>query len=604
MRIATYTKSALLFCLVICATLFMGCSDNDETASLSQGQGEVTFKFVRNKVFSISKLEEMARLKVTIEKDGKKTELSTVDLNGNEDELTSEVLALEEGTYKVVKYVAYNNKGTQVQEAYVDDENEFTVKHGEMATFCFPIDIRFVYINNQLRNMLFGVCEEVLGADSTKWPKTWRVENEDLLTWENLEFEVDDYGNISYLTNIIFDNKCFPGMKKLPATVSTFPTLVGIQIKDIPEFEELPDNLDKSSMSSILIMNTSFKVFPKNFEKMKGLYGLTIINSKLTELPARLAELPKIRDIEISGNEIFEFPAVFAEKWKDLVYLRMNNTKLSSLPSNIFSMKKVSTFDFSDNPNLSSIPEQRGEGVDMGGLFLDNCAFTSIPKIAQQGLRTISLANNKITSVTESEVNALSKKLLTLILDGNNINSFPKMKSASLIELRLSDCGLTSIPDLSELPDLRSLVLAKNNIKAIGEEVFTHNPYLAILDFSDNANLASFSEKAGINLVEQEDVIVNGDKKTTTEIVAKPYYLNCVNVDNCPVLQWEVPATWCCIKNITVVNKEDLLLDPRNVVVYNRNSPGVTRAACSVCHKSTYKLPMSFDELIESLKKK
>lgn len=604
MRIATYTKSALLFCLVICATLFMGCSDDDETATLSKGQGEVTFKFVRNKVFSISKLEEMARLKVTIEKDGKKTELSTVDLNGDEDELTSEVLALEEGTYKVVKYVAYNNKGTQVQEAYVDDDNEFTVKHGEMVTFCFPIDIRFVYINNQLRNMLFGVCEEVLGADSTKWPKTWRVDNEDLLTWENLEFEVDDYGNISYLSNIIFDNKCFPGMKKLPATVSTFPTLVGIQIKDIPEFEELPENLDKSSMASILIMNTGFKAFPKNFEKMKGLYGLTIINSKLTELPARLAELPKIRDIEISGNEISEFPAVLAEKWQDLVYLRMNNTKLSSLPSNIFSMKKVSTFDFSDNPNLSSIPEQRGEGVDMGGLFLNNCGFTSIPKIAQQGVRTISLANNKITSVSESEVNALSKKLLTLILDGNQINSFPKMKSASLIELRLADCGLTSIPDLSELPDLRSLVLAKNNIKAIGEEVFTHNPYLAILDFSDNANLASFSEKAGINLVEQEEVIVNDDKKTITETVAKPYYLNCVNVDNCPALQWKVPATWCCIKNITVVNKEDLLLDPRNVVVYNRNSPGVTRETCPVCHKSTYKLPMSFDELIESLKKK
>ena len=605
MRIATYTKSALLFCLVICATLFMGCSEDDETTTLPQDQGEVTFKFVRNKVFSISKLEEMARLKVTIEKDGKKIESSTVDLNGNEDELTSESLALEEGTYKVIKYIAYNNKGTQVQEAYVDDENVFTVKHGEIATFCFPIDIRFVYINNQLRNMLFGVCEEVLGADSTKWPKTWRVENEDLLTWENLEFEVDDYGNVSYLANIIFDNKCFPGMKKLPATVSTFPTLEGIQINDIPEFEELPDNLDKSSMFTICIINTGLKAFPKNFEKMKNLYGITIVNSKLTELPARLAELPKIRDVEISGNEISEFPAALAEKWQELVYLRMNDTKLSSLPSNIFSMKKVSTFDFSDNPNLNSIPEQRGEGVDMRGLFLDRCAFTSIPKIAQQGkLRTISLAHNKITSVSESDVNALSTNLLTLILDGNKINSFPKMKSASLNGLRLADCGLTRIPDLSELPELRSLVLAKNNITAIGEGVFTHNPYLAILDFSDNAQLASFSDNAGIHLIEQQDVIKNGDGTTETETVAKPYYLSCVNADNCPNLRWEVPATWCCIKNFTFDNKEDLLLPPRNVVVYNRNSPGVTRKVCPVCHKSKYELPMSFDELIESLKKK
>lgn len=599
MKIATYIKNSLLFCLVICATLFMGCSDDDETATLSEGQGEVTFKFVRNKVFSISKLEEMSRLKVTLEKDGKTVELSTVDLNGNEDELTSEVLALEEGTYKVVKYVAYNNKGIQVQEAYVDDENMITVKHGEMTTFCFPIDIRFVYVNNQLRNMLFGVCEEVLGSDSTKWPKTWRVENEDLLTWENLEFEVDDYGNITYLASITFDNKTFPGMKKLPATVSTFPTLEGIQIMDIPEFEELPDNMDKSSLYSIFIMNTGLKGFPKKFEKMKNLRGLTIINSKLTELPNRLADLPVIRVVEISGNEIAEFPEILAEKWQDVVYLRMNNTKLSSLPSNIFSMKKVSTFDFCDNPNLNSVPEQRGAGVAMGGLFLDNCSFTSVPKIAQKRLRTLSLINNKITSISESEVNALSSSLLSLILDGNKLNSFPKMKSASLTELRLTNCGLTDIPVLSELPNLRSLSVAKNNITAVGEGVFTNNPYLAILDFSDNAKLTSFSENTGFNLVDQQDVI---DGATVT--VAKPYYLGCVNVDNCPALKWIVPETWCCIENFKVDNKEELLLPRRNVVVYNRNSPGVTRKTCPVCHKSTYDLPMSFDELLESLKKK
>ena len=72
---------------------------------------------------------------------------------------------------------------------------------------------------------------------------------------------VDDYGNISYLANIIFDNKTFPGMKKLPELISSFSTLEGIQIMDIPEFEELPDNLDKSTLYAIQIMNTGFKAF-------------------------------------------------------------------------------------------------------------------------------------------------------------------------------------------------------------------------------------------------------------------------------------------------------------------------------------------------------
>lgn len=595
-----YMKATLLFCFIICAALFTGCSEDDEVATLAEGQGEVTFKFVRNKVFTISTLEDMARLKVTLEKDGKKIDLKTVDLTGNEDELTSEVLALEEGTYQVVKYVAYDNKGAQIQEAYVDDENSVTVKHGEMATFYFPISIRFVYVNNQLRNQLFGLCEQVLGTDSTKWPKTWRVENEDLLTWENLEFEVDDYGNISYLATIIFDNKAFPGMKKLPGLISTFSTLEGIQILDIPEFEELPENLDKSTLYAILIMNTGFKDFPKNFEKMKNLRSLTVVNSQLTELPARLGELPELRDLEISGNSISEFPAALAEKLQKVVSLRMNDTKLTTLPSNMFSMKMVSTFDFRNNPNLNSMPESRGEGVRMGGLLLDNCGFTSIPKIAKGRLHTLTLANNKITSVTESELNALSGELATLILDGNKINAFPKMNSESLMELKLNNCGLSAIPNLSALPNLRSLALAKNNITAIGDGVFSKNPYLSILDFSDNAGLTSFSENTGIYLREQEDVIGESVKN-----VSKPFYLHCVNVDNCPALNWQVPATWCCIENFKMENKEDLLLPRRNVIVYNRNSSGVTRATCPVdgC-KATYALPRDFDEYLESIKKK
>lgn len=600
MKKTMYMKATLLFCFMVCAALFTGCSDDDEVATLTEGQGEVTFKFVRNKVFTISTLEDMARLKVTLEKDGNKINLKTVDLTGNEDELTSEVLALEEGTYQVVKYVAYNNKGAQIQEAYVDDENNITVKHGEMATFYFPVSIRFVYVNNQLRNQLFGLCEQVLGTDSTKWPKTWRVENEDLLTWENLEFEVDDYGNITYLATIIFDNKVFPGMKKLPELISTFSTLEGIQIMNIPEFEELPESLDKSTLYSILIMNTGFKAFPKNFEKMKNLRSLTVVNSQLTELPARLGELLELRDLEISGNTISEFPAALAEKLQKVVSLRMNDTKLTTLPSNIFGMKMMSTFDFRNNPNLNALPENRGEGVRMGGLLLDNCGFTSIPKIAKGRLRTLTLANNKITSVSESELNGLSDELETLVLDGNKINTFPKMNSESLIELKLNDCGLSAIPDLSALPNLRSLALAKNNIKAIGDGVFSKNPYISILDFSDNVGLTSFSANAGIYLKEQEDVI-----KGVTEKVSKPFYLHCVNVDNCPSLTWQVPATWCCIENFKMENKEDLLLPRRNVIVYNRNSSGVTRAVCPVdgC-KATYELPRDLDEYLESLKKK
>ena len=154
-----------------------------------------------------------------------------------------------------------------------------------------------------------------------------------------------------------------------------------------------------------------------------------------------MSELPEVRDVEISGNEIAEFPKELAEKWQKVVSLRMNDTKLTSLPENIFGMKKVSTFDFCDNQGLSNLPKYRGDNTYMGGLFLDNCSFTSIPEIANTRMRTLSLANNKITSVSQEVVNGLSDQLLTLILDDNKINSFPQMASSSLIELSLDNCG-------------------------------------------------------------------------------------------------------------------------------------------------------------------
>ena len=260
-----YTKHIFLYCLMLCTALFTACSDDDDIQeALAEGQGEVIFTFERNQVYSITSLEEMVRLKVTLEKDGETITLPTFDLTGDEKAMTSEPIRLDNGVYTVKKYIAYNNKGVQVMEAYLESDNELVVEHESVTTFYFPISIRITYSNNMLRSTLFGICTEIFGNDSTLWPKTWREENEDFLTWENLHFETDDYGNIAYLSEI----------------VAEMPTIESLVIRNIPEFEELPDNLNKSGISSITVLNTSLKEFPKHFENIKHLNTLSIINSK------------------------------------------------------------------------------------------------------------------------------------------------------------------------------------------------------------------------------------------------------------------------------------------------------------------------------------
>lgn len=420
-----YTKHIFLYCLMLCTALFSACSDDDNVQeALAEGQGEVIFTFERNQVYSIISLEEMVRLKVTLEKDGETITLPTFDLTGDEKAMTSEPIRLDNGVYTVKKYIAYNNKGVQVMEAYLESDNELVIEHENITTFYFPISIRITYSNNMLRSTLFGICTEIFGNDSTLWPKTWREENEDFLTWENLHFETDDYGNIIYLSEIVFDEKFaantekgFGGMKKLPSAVSEMPTIESLVIRNIPEFEELPDNLNKSGLSSITVLNTSLKEFPKHFENIKHLNTLSIINSKLTELPVSLQKLENLYAVNLDGNEITSFPAELAKSWQKLVSLSMRSTKLQSLPAEIFSMKKVTTFDFRNNPDLSSLPETRGEGMELTGFLLDGCGFTSIPAIAAtEGIRMLSLADNKIATVRNNE---LSATLQCLILDGN-----------------------------------------------------------------------------------------------------------------------------------------------------------------------------------------
>ncbi len=603
-------KYTLLLGMVFCATLFTGCSDDDEAAPDLAGKGEVTFKFERNTVYSISTLEEMARLKVTLEKDGKEVVLETVNLAGDETQLTSDVIAVEEGTYLVKKYTAYNKKGTQVQEAYLDTDNTLVVKQDEPVVFSFPVSIRFIYVNNQLRNQLFGLCAEILGEDSTAWPKTWRIENEDLREWENLEFEVDDYGEILYLSGIVFNSKAFPGMKKMPKVISTFPTLETLTILDIPEFEELPDNLYESGITDILIKNTGFKVFPENIGKMRKLMSLSVVNSKLTELPASLGDLTDLQAVDFCGNDITEFPAVLAEKWENLLSLRMTDTKLTTLPDNFFKMKKVVTYDLRNNPTLTSLPETRGENIYLGAIYLDGCGFTSLPKIATGRIVSLSMANNQITSLSEADVNALSKSLRSLILSGNPIGSFPRMESEGMQELDLSNCGLSVIPDLTGMPNLHILRVAKSTIQRVEDNTFARNEKFAVLDLADNANLTYFSNNAGFTQQKQridglEGVLLVGNPVIDKTEVYKPAYLKSVNVNNCPQLVWQVPGTWCHIQGGIIENKEEYAIPPRNVIVYNVGSPGVTRAQClyEECQED-YTLPRDFDEWFENLKNK
>lgn len=428
-------KNYLLYCLVLFTAFFISCKDENAETPLAEGQGEVTFRFYEHTVYTIDDIADVARIKVTLQKEGSEEELvlPTIDVNADGEEMVSEVLRLDVGTYSVVRYIAYNNKGDQIHDMYLPEsgDNTFVIKHEEAVAFYFPVNILEVQSADMLKNKLFGLCTEILGPDSTLWPKTWREENDDFKTWENLEFEEDGNHNILYLAGIVFDEK-FKGMKKLPANISRFTTLENIMIRDIPEFEELPIELNESNLQSLEIINTSLASLPENLQ-IKHLYKISIIDSKLTEFPSCLSNHKGLEMVDLVGNEIAQIPENAFDNWEKLSQLRIQRTKISSLPANTFTkLYRVYTFDFRWNENLSTLPvDVPQEHTKFQGLLLDGCAFTDIPEAVGKirELRTLSMAGNKLTTVDLSKLNIGHNELDQVFFDNNKLT----LNSATLL---------------------------------------------------------------------------------------------------------------------------------------------------------------------------
>lgn len=569
-------KNYLFYCLLLFSALFVGCKDdNFDNPPLEEGQGEITFRFFEHTVYTIDDITDVARLKVTIKKDGEDENivLPTIDVKADGEEMVSDVLRLDVGNYTVIRYVAYDNKGDQLHEMYLPDssENTFSITHDQATAFYFPVNVLEIQSADMLKNKLFGLCIEIFGPDSTLWPKTWREENEDITKWENLEYDEDE----QYLAGIVFDEK-FKGMKKLPANIARFTTLENIMIRDIPEFEELPVELSESNLQSIEIINTSLKSLPENLY-IKHLYKISIIDSKLTEFPTCLSNHEELEMLDLVGNEISQIPEDAFTKLEKMSQLRIQHTKISSLPANTFTaLYRVYTFDFRWNENLSSLPtEVPSTRTKFQGLLLDGCAFTDIPDVVAniKELRTLSMADNKLTSIDFNKLKINENPNLDqLFFDGNKLTSFgvPTDKNTSIILLSLNNCGLTEIPDLSKWENLCYFSAANNNITTVDEGTFENNKKLSVIDLSGNT---------GLSTVPENDFGVY--TKTVNDRTKVPVNLKSLNLDGCTSLEWTVPSNWCCLEgDVMFGGNGDKQLPDYPVIVYNRNAPGVTYEQC------------------------
>ncbi len=525
-NIKNFTFCALLTLLSFGA---VSCTE-DEVMPVVVTEG-VVFQFDMRTEYTISNMMDIVTVDMTLIKDGEEIILSNLKLDGTELSVLSAPVSLAEGTYTMKGYVAYGESTAKIMECEFDLEDEkstFEVVVGQVLTVEIPVVVRIVDIDFYVSNALLGLCREVFGDDESLWP--WD-RTEKVGTWLGLEFVYFDGTNdISHLGGIHFDSKEFEGwnvMTKVPnGTISKLITIECVSFYDLPNLNELPDDLNKlPSLLSVVALNTGLESLPENFEKCKSLGTVILDGAALTEFPAQLNKMEKLSLIGILNTKITEVTVPLTNL--KLVGLDLSHNQIATFGEDVLSSEVgIRSIKLNDN-NLSSLPNSFATLASLTSVDIMNNKFASIPSQLEgiTGLMTLRIGGNALTSISTADISVFPN-LIDLDLEGSKGISVGALTHAKMGEISLSNCGLTSLPSIAGMPNIRLFEAANNDFTSIASLDFTATPLLSKINLSNNAKLKSLPTSTwGLSPL-------------------APGVFGYLDLRNCPVLNWTPNAAW------------------------------------------------------------
>ncbi|OZJ04056.1 hypothetical protein BZG36_03569 [Bifiguratus adelaidae] len=265
---------------------------------------------------------------------------------------------------------------------------------------------------------------------------------------------------------------CFNDFSQIPASIRYIATLERLNIAnnkvkelDHAHLEELPN------LRSLEVSNNQLKDLPKGFANMKNLRFLSIANNYFTEFPKILCEIPSLEDLDISFN------------------------KISSLPDESSKMESLRSFRAVANELAGELPASWSELEHLREVDIRQNAITSLTTLsAVLSLQKLTCDYNAV-SVVQTEFPNLctlkaSKNHLTQFKLSPNVPSiagFPSLTGSVLTNLNLSGCKLSTLSDelLATATAIEVLILDNNFLTAIPKTI-SHLHKLGKLSVQNN----------------------------------------------------------------------------------------------------------------------
>ncbi|XP_016299217.1 leucine-rich repeats and immunoglobulin-like domains protein 1 [Sinocyclocheilus anshuiensis] len=256
----------------------------------------------------------------------------------------------------------------------------------------------------------------------------------------------------------------------------------GLQIKDL-------------HLSSNKIVHLEFGAF-KNFAG--SLQILRLSRNRLTQLPVKGLELPKLTQLELSRNKLRLIEGLTFQGLSSLEVLKLQRNNISKLTDGAFwGLARMRVLHL-DNNSLREVNSGSLYGLEsLLQLYLSN---NSISNFNPEGwgfcerLRELNLSYNNLTKLSEGGFSKLVN-LNSLRLGHNSIShiaegAFRGLSSLRTLELDHNDISGT-IEDtngaFTGLENLNKLTLFENKIKSVAKKAFSGLEALEHLNLGENA---------------------------------------------------------------------------------------------------------------------
>lgn len=291
-----------------------------------------------------------------------------------------------------------------------------------------------------------------------------------------------------------------------------------------------------------------------NLSSLKELQELRVLDNNLTQI--NLANNTKLTKLVISNNPL---DGINLSSLTELISFEADNTGLTRI--DFSNNKKLQELDLDGNKltylDVKTNPE-------LTWLYAGNNRISNIDLSNNSKLRQLNLEGNLLKHI---ELTAQSE-LIELILNNNPLKKISLKNKTKISRLQLINCGISELPELTEMERISLLYIDKNNLTSIN---LSHAKRLKKLSISNN-NLSSIDLSTTPSL---QWLNISANKLSQVNLKSNPKLYSVLLNDNSFGIEC-LNEVIDALPNITSISFETSI--PRHKELDISNNPGTEKA--------------------------